>query len=103
MTASTPCSAIPKRARSFCLGRWAAGRDQTYELVLIDPPYRIATKLIDSLNTYLPKVLSEDATVVTESSPKGPLLLDLPLRVEKSYGDTVVTIYGLSESEHVDG
>lgn len=73
--------------------RQAARRGQIYDLVLIDPPYRIAASLKDPLNTYLPKITSRNALAVVESSARRPLRLDLQRRTEKSYGDTLVTVY----------
>jgi 16S rRNA (guanine(966)-N(2))-methyltransferase RsmD len=65
-----------------------------YDLVFLDPPYRLATRLGAELSERLPPVLASGATVVTESDRRRPLDLDLPLSDERRYGDTLIRIHG---------
>ena len=65
-----------------------------YDLVFIDPPYRLASGLGPELSNALPQLLSTDARVVTESDRRSPLALSLPLSRERQYGDTLIRIYG---------
>jgi 16S rRNA (guanine966-N2)-methyltransferase len=65
-----------------------------YDLVFIDPPYRLASALGPELSVALKPLLSADASVVTESDRRDPLTLELPLQVERSYGDTLIRIHG---------
>ena len=65
-----------------------------YDLVLLDPPYRLAGALGDALTAALPAVLAPGAVVVAESDRRTPLVLDLPLLDERRYGDTLIRIYG---------
>ena len=65
-----------------------------YDLVFIDPPYRLATRLNRELAEGLPPVLAPGAVVVTESDRRRPLDLDLPLHDERRYGDTLIRIHG---------
>jgi 16S rRNA (guanine966-N2)-methyltransferase len=65
-----------------------------YDLVFIDPPYRLASGLGPELSNALPPLLSADARVVTESDRRSPLALSLPLSRERQYGDTLIRIYG---------
>ncbi len=65
-----------------------------YDLVLLDPPYRLATRLGRELSQDLPPVLAAGATVVSESDRRSPLDLDLPLSDERRYGDTLIRIHG---------
>jgi 16S rRNA (guanine966-N2)-methyltransferase len=65
-----------------------------YDLVFIDPPYRLASGLGPELSTALPAILAVDAMVVTESDRRGPLELELPLQTERRYGDTLIRIHG---------
>jgi 16S rRNA (guanine966-N2)-methyltransferase len=65
-----------------------------YDLVFLDPPYRLANRLGGRLSEELPHVLTPGATVVTESDRRDPLDLDLPISDERRYGDTLIRIHG---------
>jgi 16S rRNA (guanine966-N2)-methyltransferase len=65
-----------------------------YDLVLLDPPYRLAERLAPPLSEALPAVLAPGAVAVAESDRRAPLALDLPLNDERRYGDTLIRIYG---------
>jgi len=64
-----------------------------YDLVFVDPPYRMASALGGALSAALPAVLSAGARVVTESDRRDPLALQLPIIRERRYGDTLITIH----------
>jgi 16S rRNA (guanine966-N2)-methyltransferase len=64
-----------------------------YDLVFLDPPYRLASVLGPELSAALPPVLSTTARVVVESDRRMPLHLDLPLVRERRYGDTLIRIH----------
>ena len=70
-----------------------AARHQ-YSLVFLDPPYRHAKELGRELSVALAPVLAPGARVVVESDRRAPLELDLDLRDERRYGDTLIRIYG---------
>ena len=65
-----------------------------YDLVLLDPPYRLAGALGEALTAALPAVLASGAVVVAESDRRTALVLDLPQLDERRYGDTLIRIYG---------
>jgi 16S rRNA (guanine966-N2)-methyltransferase len=73
--------------------RAAPGEARYYDLVLLDPPYRLAERLGRELSEALPAVLAPSALVVSESDRRAPLPLDLPLRDERRYGDTLIRIH----------
>ncbi len=75
------------------LGSASAGGAQ-YDLVFLDPPYRLAEQLAPQLSEALPAVLAPGAVAVAESERRAPLALDLPLQDERRYGDTLIRIYG---------
>jgi 16S rRNA (guanine966-N2)-methyltransferase len=79
-------------ARRFLDSASAAARQ--YDLVFLDPPYRLAASLGDALSAALPAVLARDATVVAESDRRTPLGLTLPILDERRYGDTLIRIHG---------
>jgi len=70
---------------------------QSFELVLCDPPYRLADRLAADLVQLIPAVLAGGGRAMTESSPERPLYLELPLLTERTYGDTMIRIYGESD------
>jgi 16S rRNA (guanine(966)-N(2))-methyltransferase RsmD len=72
----------------------APARGAQYDLVFLDPPYRLAERLAPSLSEALPAVLAPGAVAVAESDRRAPLALDLPLQDERRYGDTLIRIYG---------
>jgi 16S rRNA (guanine966-N2)-methyltransferase len=67
---------------------------QSFDLVLCDPPYRLADPLAADLVQLIPGVLAAGGRAMTESSPERPLDLQLPLLTERTYGDTMIRIYG---------
>jgi 16S rRNA (guanine966-N2)-methyltransferase len=73
--------------------RDARDRGETYDLVVCDPPYRLAPELGRPLTEALGPVLAGGARVVTESDRRAPLDLELPLTDERRYGDTLIRIH----------
>jgi 16S rRNA (guanine966-N2)-methyltransferase len=71
-----------------------AACEDAFDLVFVDPPYDSAPLLARPLSAALPAVLTENALIVTESSKRMPLELSLPLRRERTYGDTRIAIHG---------
>jgi 16S rRNA (guanine966-N2)-methyltransferase len=66
----------------------------SYDLVLCDPPYRLADRITADLAHLIPGVLAEAGRVMTESSPENPLQIPLPMLTERTYGDTLIRVYG---------
>jgi 16S rRNA (guanine966-N2)-methyltransferase len=67
--------------------------ERRFDLVFVDPPYRLADRLETDIDTHLPKHLRPAARVVTEGSARRPLELSLPLLAERRYGDTTIRIH----------
>lgn len=82
-----------RRSEATAFLRWASARGHLYDLVFLDPPYSSAARVGAELSTRLPDVLAPEATVVCESARRRPLTLDLPLRDERRYGDTLIRIH----------
>jgi 16S rRNA (guanine966-N2)-methyltransferase len=78
-------------ARRFLGSASAAARQ--YDLVFLDPPYRLVGRLERELTAALPAVLAPGAAVVVESDRRAPLELGLPLLDERRYGDTLIRIH----------
>ena len=69
----------------------AAGR--RYDLVLIDPPYRMLAKLLPTLAVYVPAIVAPDGIVIVESDAKEEPELPLPQRTSRRYGSARVTVF----------
>jgi 16S rRNA (guanine966-N2)-methyltransferase len=65
----------------------------SYDLVLCDPPYRLADRLTSELDPLIRRALAAGGRVMIESSPDNPLQMTLPLSTERAYGDTLIRIY----------
>jgi 16S rRNA (guanine966-N2)-methyltransferase len=70
-----------------------AERERTFGLVFCDPPYDSAARMVQPLSELLPRVTAPQALIVIESSKRNPLVLDLPLTDERTYGDTKIAIH----------
>jgi 16S rRNA (guanine966-N2)-methyltransferase len=84
-------------ARAFLRGARTAGRQ--YDLVLLDPPYRLAAELARELSPSLAEVLAPGGRIAAESDRRAPLDLDpaIPLTDERRYGDTLIRIHERAE------
>src|SRR4051794_8027311 len=71
----------------------AVASGENFDLVMVAPPYSSAPGLGGKLTELLPEVLAPNATIVTESDKRDPLMLDLPLDDERTYGDTRIAFH----------
>jgi 16S rRNA (guanine966-N2)-methyltransferase len=84
---------VKEDAASFLQSRAISEPDRRYDLVLCDPPYRLAAGLATDLDAAIPLVLAEGGRVVVETSAKKPLELSHPLIKDRVYGDTRLLVY----------
>lgn len=82
-----------RRERAEEALRGARKRKETYDLILIDPPYGQAFRLEPRLSAALAGVLAPRARVVLERDRRTPLDLGLALEKERRYGDTTIAIH----------
>jgi 16S rRNA (guanine966-N2)-methyltransferase len=75
------------------VARFLARSEGTFDLVFCDPPYDGAPAIAEGLAKALPAMTVQEARIVTESDKRNPLLLPLPLVVERAYGDTRIAIH----------
>lgn len=83
-------------------GGWlaAAAGNQLFDLILIDPPYRMSGEIADGLNRDLPGVLAPGGRVVVESAARQPLVLpSLDAVRERRYGRTLITFFEVPPDE----
>ncbi|MEK6276385.1 MAG: 16S rRNA (guanine(966)-N(2))-methyltransferase RsmD [Actinomycetota bacterium] len=81
-------------ARRALAAEVTAGR--RYDLVLVDPPYRMLDSLLPTLAKYLPELVAEGGLVVVESSAKNQPTLPLAERTSRKYGSARVTLFEAS-------
>jgi 16S rRNA (guanine966-N2)-methyltransferase len=69
----------------------AAGR--RYDLVLIDPPYRMLARYLPKLSAHLPAIVAPAGIAVVESAVAEEPELPLPKRTSRRYGSVRVTVF----------
>lgn len=79
--------------RRDALAHLEAAGGAHFDLVFVDPPYSSAGHLAEPLSERLPPALTPGALIVTESDKRAPLDLRMPLRRERTYGDTRIAIH----------
>jgi 16S rRNA (guanine966-N2)-methyltransferase len=70
-----------------------AAANRRYDLVLVDPPYRLFSEVEPLLSRYVPAVLTEDGIVVVETSEREEPELPLPKRTSRRYGSARLTVF----------
>lgn len=84
-----------RRRDALAFVRAARSARPDYDLVLLDPPYRLAPELGRELSPALAEMVVADGRIVCESDRRAPLGLELPLTDERRYGDTLIRIHEL--------
>src|SRR6266516_3492887 len=79
----------PSRAAEVTVGR-------RYDLMLVDPPYKMFSSLQKTMVRYLAGVLAPDGLLVVETSAKEEPELPLAVRTSRRYGSARLTLF-----EHV--
>ena len=83
------------RADARAAVRTARAAARQYDLLFLDPPYRLAGRLAPVLAEAVEGLLAPGGSVVTESDRRAPLPLEtVPLIDERRYGDTLIRIHG---------
>lgn len=70
-----------------------AGAGRRYDLVLVDPPYRMFSDVQTGLATYLPHVLAPSGLAVVETHAKEHPELPLGERTSRRYGSARLTLF----------
>ncbi len=78
-------------ARRALAAETAAG--SRYDLVLVDPPYRMFDSFQPTLAAYLPALLAEDGLVVVETDKRTEPELPLAQRTSRTYGSARLTLF----------
>ena len=88
-----PAEAQVRRADVLRALRSARAREETYDLVFIDPPYGQAYEWGPRLWAVLPSLLRPAARIVVESDRRAPLELQADVERERRFGDTSIRIH----------
>jgi 16S rRNA (guanine966-N2)-methyltransferase len=83
-----------KTVRSDAVRFLRRAAESSYDLVLCDPPYRLADRLAADLDPLIRQVLATGGRAMIESSPDRPLELTLHLITERTYGESQIRLYG---------
>ena len=73
---------------------WLKRIARSFDLIFVDPPYKLADRLGPELDLHLSQHLAAGGRVIAESPARRPLELSLPLLRERRYGGTAVTFHG---------
>jgi 16S rRNA (guanine(966)-N(2))-methyltransferase RsmD len=82
------------------VSRWLAGRLESddaprFDLVFVDAPYKLASRVGQELDTHLSRLLNGGGRAIVESGARRPLRIDsLPPLRQRRYGAADVSIYG---------
>jgi 16S rRNA (guanine(966)-N(2))-methyltransferase RsmD len=80
--------------------RWLAEAGENpeatrFDLVFVDAPYRLADRVGQQLDSYLPRLLGVGGRAIVESGARRPLKLEsLPRLRQRRYGNTEIGFYG---------
>jgi 16S rRNA (guanine966-N2)-methyltransferase len=70
-----------------------AAQGRRYDLVLIDPPYRMLEAALAKHARHVAAVVTDNGLVVVESDARETPELPLPLRTSRRYGSSRVTLF----------
>jgi 16S rRNA (guanine966-N2)-methyltransferase len=85
------------------VGRWLEANSdprggESFDLVFVDAPYRLADRVQQDLVTHLPGLLVPEGRAIVESGARRPLAIDSLERLrQRRYGAADVSIYRRSE------
>ena len=84
--------AVRRDARAFLESARQNGRQ--YDLVFLDPPYRLGPRVGRELSELVAAVLAPRGVAVSESDRRAPLEMpDLEVTDERRYGDTLIRLH----------
>jgi len=69
----------------------------TFDLILCDPPYTLAARVAGDLEKLVPARLRDGGRLVTESSSRTPMELNLTLEDDRTYGETSIRIWSVDK------
>jgi 16S rRNA (guanine966-N2)-methyltransferase len=73
--------------------------EDSFDLVLCDPPYGLPQRVSSQLDPLVRRALAPGGRVIVECSADNPIELGLELVRERGYGDTLVRVYRSAEGK----
>lgn len=73
--------------------RTLALQGKRFDLLFVDPPYKMLTQVEEAAATVLPQMLESGGLVVVEGPAAAESKLALPVVFRRRYGTTLITIY----------
>lgn len=92
-------NAISVRRDYLAFLKDAAKKGERYDLIFVDPPYRMHRVIEPELGRWLPEITSGEGRVVVESDSGREVSLPGELIREKIYGDTRVRLFRFPSPE----
>lgn len=89
--------AVIKRRDYRAILRYAAKKGERFDLIFIDPPYKMLRVILAELAEWLPEIAAPGALLVVESDIRDTVSLPFEAVTGKSYGDTRVSIFRAAE------
>ncbi|MCL6106292.1 MAG: 16S rRNA (guanine(966)-N(2))-methyltransferase RsmD [Actinobacteria bacterium] len=71
----------------------AAGKGRVFDLIFVDPPYKMHRVIEPELKKWLPQVAVSGGRVVVESDASRAVMLPLELITDKVYGETRIRVF----------
>jgi 16S rRNA (guanine966-N2)-methyltransferase len=71
----------------------AAKNGQRFDLIFVDPPYKMLRVVLPELGNRLSEVVNEGGRIVIESDSREQVSLPFELETEKRYGDTRISVF----------
>lgn len=87
--------AVLKRGDYRSILRYAAKKGDRFDLIFVDPPYKMLRVVLPELVEWLPRLAAAGGRLVVESDTRETVSLPFELITERGYGDTRVSIYQL--------
>jgi 16S rRNA (guanine966-N2)-methyltransferase len=73
--------------------RYVARAEETFDLILCDPPYALAGRIGPELERLVPPRLAPNGRLVVESPAREPVELNLPQLAERQFGEALIRIW----------
>jgi 16S rRNA (guanine966-N2)-methyltransferase len=73
--------------------RYLSASEDSFDLILCDPPYALASRIAPDLDRLVPPRLTDGGRLVVESPARDPVDLDLRMLAERRFGEALLRIW----------
>lgn len=78
----------------------AVKKDQRFDLIFVDPPYKMHRVIEPELKKWLPQIIASEGIAVVESGAGDEILIAAEILADKIYGDTRVRIFTFPQADN---